>query len=361
MERSFDHLLAEANDRDLCGGVFELLLANFGDDIDASALDEAHRVVLLVWHVTGIIGNGGFRYLFEGSLTGDPYFSRTAEAFRAIGCKKAADAFRKALAIFPDSMPQRNIDERLRYYLRRIKGTPTEADRQFFAAMDDVTKCLANYIRSRADDFRNLSDARRDQEEWRQPEPSPQMRREGPKRVPTIADLPQWARVAFAARCARKVLPLRARHWPQSPEKYTHDVRTAIELAELSAGEGRPVDGLNDARTRAVMAAGAALMGESEISGLSREDAPADAYSGTIAAHVAKAAENAAECARVQGEDSKFAAMQAWGFAADAASAADEPDIVQELKDDFARLFRVAKRGRWTDRTKVPVEIWSML
>jgi hypothetical protein len=255
-------------------------------------------------------------------------------------------------------MPPRNIEERLRYYLRRVKGTPTEIDRQFFTSSDDVTRCLANYIRAHADEYRHLEVAKPLQEEWRERTTSPQMRREAPKRVATINDLPHWARVAFAARCARLVLPLWFRHWPESADEHIEAVRIAIELAEQSAAEGRPVDGLDQARMHAVMAAGAALLGD--FKGINARP-PENALSGTIASFVAKAAEHAAKSAATEAKDSTLAAMEAWSFATQAAGSADEPEIMQELKDDFTRLFRVAKRGGWTNRTKVPVEIWSML
>ena len=356
MARSFERLLVQADDHELCNGMRSRILAFHGNDLDATDIDEPERVVLLVWHVSGIVGNGGFRYLFEGHLPGDPYFARTSESFEAIGCKKAATAIRKALSIFPDSMPHRNIDERLRFYLRRVKGTPTDIDRMFFEASDDVTKCLADYIRARRDDFRHLKDVNPDGDDWREPKPSPQMRRKNPKRVSTIDDLPHWARVAFAARCARRVLPLWTRSWPRSPEEHPNAVRLAIELAEQSAAEGRAAEGLDSAIMHAVMAAGAALMGDAY--GLISEP-PENALAGTIAASVAKVAEHAAKAARTLDDQSLLSTLQALSFAADAA--ADETEILNDIREDFERLFRVAKRSQWKDRTKVPTEIWSML
>src|SRR5438552_2221502 len=41
--------------------------------------------------------------------------------------------------------------------------------------------------------------------------------------VPTqeeIEKLPRWARVAFAARCARRVLPAFKHFWPEAPEEH---------------------------------------------------------------------------------------------------------------------------------------------
>jgi hypothetical protein len=358
MAKSLKQLLAEPDDFELCNGLFTRIVEYHGDDIDASAISDAEHVVLLVWHVSGIIGNGGFRYLFEGDLEGDPYFTLTAEAFRATGCKKAAEAVRKTLAMFPDSRPPTDIEKRLRYYLKRIKSWPTDMDMQFFDAQDDLKKCLANYIRSHAVAFAHLDapKAKGPQKKHpKAPETAPKRKKAGP----TLADLPRWARVAFAAHCARRVFPLLAQHWPRVPLKRSTAVRVAIDLAEQSAAEGRAVEGLKDAVMHAVTAAGAALASRPEFAG--GESRPEDAYSGTIASFDAKAAENAAESARADADDFLLAAMQAWDFARNATASAEEEGIAGELTEDFSKLHRAAVRGKWTDRTKIPSEIWSML
>jgi len=358
MAKSLKLLLAEPDNFELCNGLFTRIVEYHGDDIDASAVSEDERVVLLVWHVSGIIGNGGFRYLFEGNLKGDPYFALTAEAFQATGCKNATEAVRKTLAMFPNSRPPTDVEERLRYYLKRIKGWPTDTDRQFFAARDDLKKCLANYIRSHADAFTHLDSPKAKRPQKKRPMPAeatPQRKKAGL----TLADLPRWARVAFAARCARQVFPLFAQHWPRVPPKRSSAVRLAIDLAEQSAAEGRAVEGLKDAVLHAVMAAGAALASRPEFA--QGESRPEDAYSGTIASFVAKAAEKAAESARADADDSVLAAMEAWDFATNAAASAEEEGVGEELQDDFIKLYRAAARGKWTDRTKISSEIWSML
>lgn len=53
-----------------------------------------------------------------------------------------------------------------------------------------------------------------------------------------IARLPRWARVAFAARCARRVLPLFGHKWPDLPARYRAPVVRAVELGERSAARG---------------------------------------------------------------------------------------------------------------------------
>jgi hypothetical protein len=312
-----------------------------------------------VWHVAGIVGNGGFRYLFEGNLQGDPYFALTAEAFQAVGCKKAAEAVRKTLAMFPDSRPQRDIGERLRYYLSRIKGWPTELDMQFFAAHDSLTKCLADFIRSHREAFGHLDRPRARRRLKKRPKPTEEAPKRRSKTGQTLADLPHWARVAFAARCARQVFPLLTQHWLTIPTERSNAVRQAIDLAEQSASEGRPVDGLKDAVLKALMAAGAALASSPEFA--RGEPRPENANSGTIASFVAKAAEKAAESAQADPDHSLWAALEAQSIATSAANSAGEAGIADALEQDFAKLHRAAAHGLWTDRTTIPPEIWAML
>jgi hypothetical protein len=358
MAKSFKQLLVEPDDFELCNGLFTRVVEYHGDDIDASAISEVERVVLLVRHVSGIIGNGGFRYLFEGDLNGDPHFALTAEAFRATGCKKAAESVRKTLAMFPHSRPPRDIEERLRYYLSRIKGWPTDMDVQFFEAKDDLTKCLADYIRSHADAFGHLDSPQAKRPQKKRPKAAEEPPKRKRKPGATLSDLPHWARVAFAARCARQVFPLLTQHWPEVPPKRSKAVGRAIDLAEQSAAEGRAVEGLKDAVLHAGMAAGAALASRPEFA--QGESRPENAYSGTIASLVAKAAEKAAESARADAGESLSAALEAWDFATNAATSAEE-GVAEELKEDFTKLHRAAARGEWTDRAKIPTEIWSML
>jgi hypothetical protein len=153
------------------------------------------------------------------------------------------------------------------------------------------------------------------------------------------------------------VFPLLAEHWPTVPAKYSRAVRTAFVLAEQSAAEGRAVDGLAEAAANAVIAAGAALWTRFEDVG----SRPENAHLGTIASFVAKVAEKAAEAARARGEESLTAAMQAWSFATQVAGSADELGIAEGLAEDFVKLYRMAAQDHWTNRTKVPSEIWMEL
>ncbi|MFO0965089.1 MAG: DUF4375 domain-containing protein [Gemmataceae bacterium] len=352
MSKSLQQLFAEPNDVNLCDGLFCRILDHHGDDVDASILNEAERVVVLVWHASGIIGNGGFRYLFELDIQGDPDFALTAKAFETVGCEKASSAVRTTLATFPGSRPPRNIEDRLRYYLKRQKSWPTNADLEFFAAEKDLDRRLASYIRSHADAFRHLEKQgkRATKKPQELPETAPQ---EGQTDSPT-ADLPRWARVAFAAHCARQVLPLLSQVWSDIPAKHSRAVKHAIVLAERSAEDARAAKGLEDAVVTVAVAAGAAFQGGAQ--------GPDDAYSGTIASLVARAAEKAAESALANNsDDSARIVFDAWDFATSAADSADRDDISRQIRDDLDKLLGEAKARGWSSRSKVPSDIWSFL
>jgi hypothetical protein len=54
-----------------------------------------------------------------------------------------------------------------------------------------------------------------------------------------IGKLPRWARVAFAARCARRALPLFKKHWPEATTKRVGVLEGAIHVSELTAAKFR--------------------------------------------------------------------------------------------------------------------------
>src|SRR5947209_2165830 len=72
-----------------------------------------------------------------------------------------------------------------------------------------------------------------------------------------FAELPRWARVAFAARCARRVEPLFLYLCPEHAKPYLKDDIKAIEgaicIAEKSAADARIADGARQAADAAAM------------------------------------------------------------------------------------------------------------
>jgi membrane associated rhomboid family serine protease len=344
--RTVAQLLANGSDFDICEGVFRRVLHRHGGEVDADGLREDERVVVLVWQAARIVNDGGFRALLEEGVAGDPNLQRTAAAYRAIGTQRAFGALRKALARFPGSRPSDDIDERLAQYAKKLAGLSATEDREFAEAGDEIEHCLAEYIRAHREFFLTLDDLPEQRVTERLPD-----RRTGDGRV-DCGRLPHWGRVAFAARCARRVLPLFEESWPTAPGRHARAVEAAGELAEEAAADGRAPQGLKEAVIGARVAANAALDREDEA-------APDDAQAGTIASLAAKVAEKAATAARTSAEGSAVVAQEAWDLTRKAAAAGNEA-LVRALKEDYARLRLAMARGQWTDRTVVSPAVFDV-
>ena len=100
-DASFETLLAKANDWDLVNATFTKISDRHNHWVDASVYSPVERVIMLVWHLTGIIGNGGFEYLFAGEIDGDPDYHIAAEACKEAGLVRSYEAFREAFSLFP--------------------------------------------------------------------------------------------------------------------------------------------------------------------------------------------------------------------------------------------------------------------
>lgn len=172
-----------------------------------------------------------------------------------------------------------------------------------------------------------------------------------------IASLPHWARVAFAARCARNMLPLFDEFWPDSGGRRC-DLKLAVNLAERSAESALAMEGLNDAAIGAVVVAGGALCRQGEAA-LASGSPPST--SDLVASLVAKTAEWAAKSAASDPSRSEDAALEAYSFARQAAEAAGVDPMLEQIHDELGGLLRAARKGRWTDRTPVPPRVFDLL
>jgi hypothetical protein len=171
--------------------------------------------------------------------------------------------------------------------------------------------------------------------------------------------LPHWARVAFAARCARHVYPLFIKSWPKAIAQRSDSNLHAIQLAERSSAEAKAVEGLDLAISETVITAGAAL---SSVYGFaSNEPPPNDNNSATIASIVSHVAGKAATAANARPCDSTMPALEAHSLSQNAAAMAAHISILIDIERDFARLHRAVVRGRWSDETAVPLTVFESL
>lgn len=154
----FQTLLNEANDFDLVNGTFVKIGDRYGHWVDAAEYTPEERVIMLVWHSSGIIDNGGFEYLFSGNFDGDPDFKMTAEAHREAGLPRSYEAFQEAFAIFSDSNVPHDSNERSREFKNSDESKREAINKKYWQdGWDELRqKKLAQFIREHVSELGDL-------------------------------------------------------------------------------------------------------------------------------------------------------------------------------------------------------------
>jgi hypothetical protein len=158
---SINELISHASDDELVRDIYWRIVKAHGDNnTDVSTCSEHERVVVLVDLATGIIGNGGFEYLFENDLKGDPDFLFTAAAFKKAGLERSYSAFLEAFSLFPRGKVPRYRKRRVQLYGAIDEGRRLEINRKFWqdGISGDclVERKLAQYIREHPASFSHL-------------------------------------------------------------------------------------------------------------------------------------------------------------------------------------------------------------
>ena len=183
--------------------------------------------------------------------------------------------------------------------------------------------------------------------------------------VPTrdeLAQLPRWAIVAFAARCARRVQPLFTQSWPDAPQHHVIAVENAIALSEKRASSGKSnslvVPGVIIVSGGGVYAAARAAYTAYAAS----TAATAAARAADAAAYAARAADAAdAADAAARAADAVRAADAATKAARHAVNASPIQIILSSIRNDFACLLEASRRENWDDTTPVPPSFFEPL
>ena len=131
----------------ICDATCKRIVERHGNDAIATNFSEEERVVALVWSVSGVVENGGFRYLLGTLPPGDPYLEHTINAFEKIGCYDAVKAIKEALCLFPKCKPPEEKHLRIAEYESHSEETRDAIDSRFWDQIDNITKLLADYIR----------------------------------------------------------------------------------------------------------------------------------------------------------------------------------------------------------------------
>jgi hypothetical protein len=157
-ETSFEILLAKASDWDLVNATFSKISDRYSHWVDAGAYSPVERVIMLVWHATGIIGNGGFEYFFAGEFPGDPDFHITADACKAAGLVRSYEAFQEAFSLFPGGGVPHDPEQRWRLYDEANRSARDCINRKLWRDGYDhlCEKKLAEFIRKHANELSYL-------------------------------------------------------------------------------------------------------------------------------------------------------------------------------------------------------------
>jgi hypothetical protein len=151
---NIDVLLAQVDDFELCNDVF-CRFADFDNTINVDFFTEEQRVVTLAWHASGLIGNGGFEYLFEGDFKGDPGFVYTAATYATIGASGSYHSFQRALACFCNNYPS-DAETRIAAYQRVPEAERLSINSEFWDDDSNMQAALARYIRTHHATFHRL-------------------------------------------------------------------------------------------------------------------------------------------------------------------------------------------------------------
>lgn len=129
-----------------------LRLADRQEQRGAESITDIEKVVLLVWHAAGIIGNGGFRYFFECALP----LVDTAQAYERIGVEQAAAILRRLREFFPGRHIPDDHEERVAI-MSEFYDQNAEVLRQLeieFCSTDDLmVQQLFGWVRVHRDVF----------------------------------------------------------------------------------------------------------------------------------------------------------------------------------------------------------------
>lgn len=185
----------------------------------------------------------------------------------------------------------------------------------------------------------------------------------GEEGLPTredISRLPRLARVAYAARCARRAFPLVKRKWPEIPDKDLAAIESAISIAEDAASAAAAYATVTSASATAD-ACKSYAGGAASVASLAAYRATNEAGYDAYAAYAGTATcADAAACAAYAAAATASASASAVTFAADAAIYAAGADVpIAAIARDYQVILELSQREKWTDKTPVPPSVFG--
>ena len=129
----------------VCNDLFVRLLESTNGRIDVAKLTANELVVVLVWHVNGLIGNMGLAHTLEADIPGDSVYFKTLSSLGTINADGCYQALREAVDICRTSDGQKIEWELEPKKCQRIE----ELERMYFECEDVLIEMLCGFIRER--------------------------------------------------------------------------------------------------------------------------------------------------------------------------------------------------------------------
>ncbi len=195
---------------------------------------------------------------------------------------------------------------------------------------------------------------------------APRWRYSNPPILPSeaeIAELPWGARIAFAARCARRVVTLYRWSWPDAPPEAVAGLMMAVEHAEQAAAKpaaAKSIEAAMHAKYAAQDANKAALAGDA----LTATHSASAAWNAVLALNGSDASVTRSALAAYEATIAAEVVLPAGspvGFWDGFTDSPGKGVTVAALRRDFDQLAGRAKWQHWDDDTPVPPTIFGPL
>lgn len=147
-------ILDETDDFGLSDAVFCAAADLTDNKVDFDSEHEPLKTVSMVWLASGVIDNGGFRYLLEYQCGNDRELRQMADAFRRIDAFRCAEAFDDIFALFPGGIVIDDYDEKHSRYDSVPDERRDRIDSKFFSQSESIPVLLATFIRENRDGIR---------------------------------------------------------------------------------------------------------------------------------------------------------------------------------------------------------------
>jgi len=129
-------------------------LAEKEEDIGLDALSHNEKVIITVWHATGLISSGGLTYFFVWK-DANP---NVADYFEEIGMANAATIIRQFFSLFSinkyDDFSSADRDDYIEENIEKVKDKVDFLNREILAQLPIVEEKTATYIR---ENLRNIT------------------------------------------------------------------------------------------------------------------------------------------------------------------------------------------------------------